>query len=256
MRRTLIVGLFMGLTVLFTGACSGTSNNSGLSHLRDLAPDLGADCHPAPDPSRAQYIIGYGSYLQQASRQRTMPAVTDVIPIELRGYRRGFFAEGKNPGFNTVYLGTVPDPEGELNAVVFPVTLADVAASDDRETDYCRALVPLEDVTVLDGPPLVAAGQVWMYENTTDSIALPSADEPIVQSYVDIFVSGCLEVEEQHSLPGFAERCIATTTDWSKHWVNDRQSPRRPSAQQPRAVQIDRLLKAGVPTQFAAIRIE
>jgi len=50
--------------------------------------------------------------------------------------------------------------------------------------------------------------------------------------------------------------CLATTRDWSEHWVNDRIYPRRPFIYQPRSRQIDSLLAQQLPQYFSRIRIE
>jgi hypothetical protein len=85
---------------------------------------------------------------------------------------------------------------------------------------------------------------------------LASEEKPLVQSYVDIFISGCLEQEEQQRLAGFAQRCINSTTDWSAFWVNDRIYPRRPFIYQPKAGLIDHLLNNALPELFQQIHIE
>jgi hypothetical protein len=57
---------------------------------------------------------------------------------------------------------------------------------------------------------------------------LPTAQFPIVQSYVDLCVHGCLEVEARYrTAKGFTDEFFATSYGWSKYWVNDRLYPRR-----------------------------
>jgi len=106
------------------------------------------------------------------------------------------------------------------------------------------------------GPEHLVEGQARIYTNQPATIAPPSVNFPIVQSYVDIFVSGCLEQEQRFGLEGFARECIATTHDWSPHWVNDRLYPRRPFIYQPKARQIDLLLSQQVPAFFAQVKLQ
>jgi len=73
---------------------------------------------------------------------------------------------------------------------------------------------------------------------------------------VDIFLGGCLELEEKFELKEFAKQCVATSHGWSKHWVNDRIYPRRPFIHEPRAWKIDNLLHDTIPEYFEAITIE
>jgi hypothetical protein len=94
--------------------------------------------------------------------------------------------------------------------------------------------------------------------NRPEFITVPDAKYPIVQSYVDIFISGCLELSQRviGENTDFAEECVTTTADWSSHWVNDRLYPRRPFIYQPKASKIDALLAKMVPDQFKQIKIE
>ncbi|HUL68412.1 MAG TPA: gamma-glutamylcyclotransferase family protein [Burkholderiaceae bacterium] len=216
-----------------------------------------ADCHPDADAGQPQYIVGYGSLMQDESRKRTSPQAGPAHPVEVSGFRRGWFAKGDPVGFSTTYLGVTPDPHGRVNAVVYAVETSELVATDRRESSYCRKSVPMTAIKTLEqGTFEVAAGQAWIYVNRPQAIAAPSARYPIVQSYVDIFLSGCLEQEQRFALNGFAQRCVATTGNWSEHWVNDRLYPRRPFIYQPRSRQIDALLARNLPEYFARIRIE
>lgn len=218
---------------------------------------VAADCHPLPDAGQPQYIIGYGSLMQDESRKRASPQAGGARPIELSGYRRGWFARGDPVGFSTTYLGVLPDAQGHLNAVIYRVEIGELAATDRREASYCRRNVPFLSITALEKQSSEAlSGQAWIYVNSSQSIATPSARFPIVQSYVDIFVSGCLEQEQRFELQGFAQQCLATTHDWSKYWVNDRLYPRRPFIHQPKSRAIDLLLSQQLPAFFSHIKIE
>jgi hypothetical protein len=233
------------------------ADSEGATRAAAVQPAAAADCHPVPDPGQPQYIIGYGSLMQDESRKRTSPQAGPARPIEVSGYRRGWFARGDPVGFSTTFLGAVPDAQGRLNAVIYRVELSELAATDQREASYCRLSVPLSAITALEKQPSEALrGQAWIYANQARGIATPSARFPIVQSYVDIFVSGCLEQEQRFELKGFAQQCLATTHDWSEHWVNDRLYPRRPFIHQPKARQIDLLLSQQLPAFFSQIKIE
>jgi hypothetical protein len=86
-------------------------------------------------------------------------------------------------------------------------------------------LVPASGVASLEKVPFeTGAGQAWIYVNQPGTIATPTVDYPIVQSYVDIFVSGCLEQEQRFGLEGFAN--------------------------------IDQLLSRQVPSFFAQVRLQ
>ncbi len=235
---------------------AGTAWADEIDDVRASAAVPGPECHPKADLARPQLIVGYGSLMQDVSRRETAPQAGSALPVEVTGYRRGWFAAGQLPGFNTVFLGVVPQDGARMNAVLFEVPPAEIAALDEREYVYCRVAVPAADVAVLDGAAKLPEGQAWIYVSQADIVAFPSGQVPIIQSYVDIFLSGCFELEDAHRLPGFAQRCITSTTDWSPHWVNDRIHPRQPLDDQPLADRIDALIKAELPEDFAAIRIE
>jgi gamma-glutamylcyclotransferase (GGCT)/AIG2-like uncharacterized protein YtfP len=217
----------------------------------------GAQCNAAPDLGRPQYIVGYGSLMQDESRARTSPRAGPAHPVELRGYRRGWYARSEAFSLGTTYLGVVEDRESGLNAVIYEVDVAELGATDRREAVYCRVGVALMELKLLELDFVPAPNaQAWIYVSKPENVATPSARYPIVQSYVDIFVSGCLEQEQRLGRAGFSEQCLSTTADWSEHWVNDRIYPRRPFAHQPRARQIDELLARRLGRFFARIRIE
>lgn len=218
---------------------------------------VAAECHPAADPAVAQYIVGYGSLMQDESRARTSPRAGPAHPVEVNGFVRRWIARAETVGFSATYLGVTPDAAGAMNAVVYRIDLDELAATDRREASYCRASVAATQVKPAERLPVaMEAGQVWIYVNKPGAVAAPTARFPIVESYVDIFVSGCLEQEQRFNLEGFAQRCITTTHEWSAHWVNDRIYPRRPFIYQPKARQIDALLAKSLPDYFARIRIE
>ncbi|HEX4285101.1 MAG TPA: hypothetical protein VHZ28_08405 [Terracidiphilus sp.] len=76
-----------------------------------------------------------------------------------------------------------------------------------------------------------------------------------MQSYVDICLAGCLQIQQGFPEAGdFAEEFIQSTREWSKYWENDRVNPRRPFGI-PMAQDIDVLLKKHLPTYFAEIRL-
>jgi hypothetical protein len=215
------------------------------------------ECNAAPDASRSQYIIGYGSLMQEESRKRTSPRAGPAHPVEIKGYRRGWFARPETVSFSTTFLGVRPDRDSHLNAVIYQVDAAELRATDKREASYCRESVASPDIKALEGNSFPAPdGQAWIYVNKPDRVGAPDSRYPIVQSYVDIFLSGCLEQEQRFGLPEFSRECLSTTSDWSEHWVNDRIHPRRPFVHQPRAGQIDNLLARQLPEYFSHIRIE
>ena len=63
----------------------------------------GGACDASPDARRAQYVVGYGSLMQDESRERTSPHAGAAHPVEIAGFKRGWFARGASVGFSTTF---------------------------------------------------------------------------------------------------------------------------------------------------------
>lgn len=224
--------------------------------LQKLAANHSGNCNAAPDPAKTQYIIGYGSLMQDESRQRTIPNANISYPVQVNGYQRGWFTKGSGVGFSTTFLGVVQRTESTLNAAIYTIDATEINTMDKREFSYCRLAVEPENYSLLKQDIALPLGQTWIYVNKPDTIATANSRYPIVQSYVDIFLSGCMELEQRFELKDFTKQCLVTTNNWSTQWVNDRIYPRRPFIYQPKARKIDQLLNEHLPQYFQHIRIE
>jgi len=211
------------------------------------------------------YIFGYGSLVENESRERTTPSARYAWPAEARDLQRGWFARGDKSGLTTTYLGAVSTSGAVINGVIYQVSEQELEATDARETaGYVRVEIPRLEITMLDGRTKAPEGKIWIYLNKFEgknplNANLPTPEFPIVQSYVDICIHGCLEIENAYpTAAGFARRFIETTSEWSMYWVNDRLYPRRPFIFQPAASAIDRELKSAPRTAdlFYEIEIE
>ena len=222
-------------------------------------PAYGSDdcaCHPPVNSHSQQYIIAYGSLMESNSKKATDNRSGENKPVWVEHYQRGWFSKGLSDGFSTTYLGVIKSKHARFNGTIFNLTTANSFKNyDTREKYYCRVLVAPRDIHLLTGKKL-PPGQFWIYELKPELLAPPSDRYPIVESYVDIFLAGCLQIEEKYHLRNFAAACVNTTSDWSSHWVNDRIYPRRPSMYQPRALTIDTLLQQQIPQFFQQIKLE
>lgn len=199
---------------------------------------------PTPPPSRPQYIFGYGSLIQSESRTRTVSSAQFAAPVIARGISRGWYDQTGGPSWNPTYLGAVAEKGATTNGVIYPVSAQDMEANNQRETGYKPTRIDPSDITMLDGSKQAPDADIWYYANVTKKTA--SKAHPLVQSYIDICLDGCLEVEAAYPLAkeaNFAERFIRTCTDWKTPWINDRIYPWRPTIYIPRANQIDALLR-------------
>lgn len=209
------------------------------------------------------YIFGYGSLIEDASRQSTTPSARNAWPAQVRDIRRGWWARGADSGLTTTFLGALLYPFATCNGVLYAVTELELAATDARETaGYDRREIHRDQITMLDGrsaPPTNAV--FWIYLNrfpiSQIDQNLPSPQFPMVQSYVDICVNGCLEVEGRYpTAAGFTREFFRTTEKWSKYWVNDRVYPRRPFIFQPNSKNIDDAIKAAPETAQLYYEVE
>lgn len=207
-----------------------------------------------------QYVFGYGSLIDRASRTRTNPSATYAIPVVSGNISRGWWIHGTPIGYSTCFLAIQPQAGARCNGVIYPVNDIELAALDKREAYYTRIKISANDITRLDGgDPLEPDALIWTYavEDGLRTVATP--EYPIVQSYVDICLNGCFDIEDtfpQAKAAGYIEMFITETHDWSYFWENDRIFPRRPLSNQPRAFQIDRALRQYVPDFFEHIQIQ
>ena len=210
------------------------------------------NCHPKIDESMPQYIIGYGSLMNEQSKRATDPDAGDGMPVWIKGFKRGWFSRAEATGGPT-FLGIIAQRNADMNAAIYPIPISAVDKYDQRENTYCRKAVLSDDIRSLTSKTL-PQGQMWVYVSSKESIKLADTSYPLVQSYVDIFLSGCLQLEKQFQLHDFAKACIQTTDGWSAYWENDRIFPRRPWQYQPDAVAIDKLLSDNLPALFSQIK--
>ena len=148
--------------------------------------------------------------------------------------------------------GTVPQG---MNGVLFPVTSHhDLTAFDIREVGYTRISIPLNRIHMLldMGCPSAQARaerlqsiimrtttasiravtpdkahnqpRIWMYVPDSSHTASPSVEYPILQTYVDVCLEGCL----QWGGEAFAIEFLRGTSNWSEFYLNDTPLSRRP----------------------------
>jgi hypothetical protein len=231
--------------------------NSAQAARFPLPPRFSAtDCHPTPNTKLPQYIVAYGSLMETKSKTATDKRSGENKPVIVDHYQRGWFAKGVSVGFSTSYLAISKNANSHFNGAIFRLATPDSLKNyDKREKYYCRVAVSPALIHRLDQKTLPRA-EFWIYEIKPEYIAKPSKKYPLVESYVDIFLSGCLEIEEKFHLKNFAASCIETTSDWSRYWINDRLYPRRAFVFEPNASKIDQLLANKVSYFFSQIKLE
>lgn len=198
------------------------------------------------------FIFGYGSLINTASRNATSAHPIAAIPVRVSaefGYVRAWNDRAAS-GFTALGLRK-PEP-GEsamtINGVLYSVAGNDMAAFDARERGYVRVEVPHADIEAVSWQAVPAQGHVWVYvpdvPGHEPGIGLPPPDTrfPIVESYIDVVIEGGLEYG-----PDFAREIIATTKDWNEYWLNDRPLARRPWVFDKQSGAVDKLLAQFAP---------
>jgi hypothetical protein len=199
-----------------------------------------------------QFIFGYGSLINTASRNATASAPIPAIPVRVSaalGYVRTW--NDRSPSGFTA-LGLRKPRAGEsattINGVIYPVDGDDMSKFDVREEGYARVEIPHEDIEAVSWQSAPAAGHIWVYvpvrPGEVPGVDLPEPDAafPMLESYIDIVLEGGLEYG-----PDFAREIIETTADWSPFWLNDRELARRPWVHDGKAAAVDKLLAMTAP---------
>lgn len=206
-------------------------------------------CHPKLEENKTHYVIGYGSLMNKKSRERTNPDVKYVYPLMVNNFQRIW---GTNNGsFKARFLTARPMQGKHFNGVYYSATVDDIYETDTREISYCRITVKFNDLNPI-GLKSLPKGIYWIYtQNPPSKIFLPNKEYPIIQSYVDVFINGCIDLEYTYRAQNFAKQCIETTDGWNeKFWINDRVNARRPTDTTPNILLIDRLLSNIFPDYY------
>ena len=198
------------------------------------------------------FIFGYGSLINTASRNSTASKPIPAIPARISsgfGYVR-CWCDRSPSGFTALGLRR-PRPGEEpmtINGVLYPVEGDDMGAFDLREAGYQRVEVPREQIEAASWQRLPERGKVWVYvpvhEGHEPGVGLPvaSSEFPLLESYIDVVIEGGMEYG-----PDYAREIIATTTDWSDYWLNDRELPRRPWVFDKQYAAVDKMLTVNAP---------
>jgi cation transport regulator ChaC len=209
----------------------------------------------------AAFVFGYGSLLERASRTRTNPDAIGAWPARVTEYQRGWFHQFANePGSTCTFLGALAAQGKTINGVIYRV--GDFEKTKARETGYTATPLEASHITMLDGggpweTSKSSDAKVYIFLSNEDSVSKtkePTPKIPMVQSYVDICINGCLELEMLYrTATGFSQEFIRTTSGWNANWVNDRIYPRRPFVYVPNSSAIDKTLQEGNVLQYVQL---
>ena len=132
----------------------------------------------------------------------------------------------------------------DINGVLFRIRHSVLGDFDRREVGYDRVQIPFD---CIDFPPVTEAvecidnippdARLWVY--VPRDVLPADEDHPVLQSYVDTVMQGCLFWGGE----AMAESFVRTTTDWSVYFLNDTPSSRRPWLYRQQYTVIDKILQ-------------
>ena len=173
------------------------------------------------------FIFGYGSTLNEESRCNTNINVGDGIPARISkkfGYRRCWNFKNKTSKFTALGLEKVEENNSStINGILYSVP--DLKCFDEREDGYKRIKIPYYMIQPIgwEKIPSNKYCNIWIYIPLDEYKYNPSIDYPILQTYLDLIINGCLKYNMQ-----FTEEFLSTTFNWCKFFLNDRIMCRRP----------------------------
>lgn len=202
------------------------------------------------------YVFVYGSLLCEVENQDP----NNIIVCQLIGAQRGWWIHPEEPyGFHPCYLGLykTQDTKDSVYGALIKIPHVQTLQLDCRENMYTRTRIDMTELIIEYGKP---ENDIAVYTYTIDEKKKPSEKYPIVQSYVDLCMTGCLFIDT-HVLKNidysFTTRFLKNTNDWCRHWKNDRLFPRRAFVHLPNVNTIDRLIYTTLPLSIvSSITIE
>ena len=138
------------------------------------------------------WIFGYGSLINVASRTLTDPLIGPARPVMVQGLQRGWWVHGGQTP-DTTYLGAEPAADVACGGVIFAKD-GGIVELNRREHKYrFERLDPMRS-TALDGGAIDPRVSYGYYRNKQRE--LPDAKAPLTLSYVDIVMSGCWQLQQ------------------------------------------------------------
>lgn len=161
----------------------------------------------------ATHVFGYGSLVNTKTHD-----FANVAPAEISGWRRAWLC---TPERDVAYLSVFPEIQSRILGVVAQVPPEAWPALDEREAAYDKHTAT-PDVKTAANPDDVA-----IYAVPARLSEEPTANTPILQSYLDVVLMGYHTHFGDEGVAHFLD----TTDGWHTPIVRDRDAPRYPRAQ-------------------------
>ncbi|KAL3906737.1 MAG: hypothetical protein SGILL_009153, partial [Bacillariaceae sp.] len=222
------------------------------------------ESHDGNHDDTYDYIFGFGSimntsthapWLQKPGTSTTSSSILPGAVVTLTqdfGYER-LWNFRSSTGFTALGVSKTKSSQAtEINGVLFRVSHEMMPGFDQREVGYEKVRIPLQHVRADANAPewfhhLGPDDRLWLYVPLASYCKQADEHNPLLQSYVDTVLQGCLEWGGEK----MAEEFIQTTGGWSSFFLNDTPSSRRPWLFRKDYSTIDRLLqKYATKTHF------
>jgi cation transport regulator ChaC len=177
------------------------------------------------------YVFGFGSIMDTSTHatwqtsESSAPMPGSIATISKRfGYQRQWNFRSST-GFTALGVSKA-DREGEscgINGVLFQVPTDEMPNFDRRENGYERVTIPLNMMTF--HPELIGShsqtpfqlldtDRIWMYVPIASHTMFADENHPLLQSYVDTVLRGCLEWGGEIMAEQFIEVSNALIHTW------------------------------------------
>ncbi|KAJ1569985.1 hypothetical protein HK096_007220 [Nowakowskiella sp. JEL0078] len=150
----------------------------------------------------------------------TSIAFKNSLNFNTCNYFEPHFRSAETNNYSDVDRSVYDETESEMscNGVIFPVQEHHLDQFDERESSYLRFKIPIHFITLLqpncDGVTLEKEHTIWVYVVPENGEIYPDEEYPLIQSYIDVVLSGCLQISERFVL----EFVIST---WCKSPISD-----------------------------------
>ncbi len=255
-RKNIIITL---VSIIVVGASFFIGKKIGINHTQSVyeselqilkenkisqTPKESKNCRPGINSKKTNYVVGYGSLMNKDSRKITVQSAEYAAPVLVKNFERIWASHG-NKSKATFLLG-IPNKGYVMNAIYYKSTSKEIASTDLREESYCRIKIQRKDLIPL-GIKSLPEGEYWMYAKDFKDAEFPTSKFPILQTYADVFMAGCLQTQADFSLTEFGNLCFKTTYNWDlANWLYDRDNPqydRYSKNTEKYSPQIDRIIK-------------
>ena len=202
-----------------------------------------------------EFVFGFGSIMNSSTHAPWLEpsnncssegaATMTALPGKVVRIRQSFGYERRwnfrsTTGFTALGVSritTTADPPRDMNGVLFQIPSAMMPGFDRREVGYEKVRIPMDCIdfcsdgeyvasnnTNAELPELTDSDHIWIYVPQANQCREADENHPLLQSYVDTVMQGCLEWGGRK----MAEDFVLSTGSWSSFFLNDTPSSRRP----------------------------